>query len=93
MSTNSTSLVIQYAINVQTATHGSFQMNDLSLLKLSKLYISVDITGFCKLYMLELTKASIIMLTALETLLCSSMIMVGPLLLGNTIYVLSMIRV
>ena len=57
MSTNSTSLVIQHEISVQTATHGSFQMNDLSLLKSSKLYMITYILGLCQLYMLQLTKA------------------------------------
>ena len=66
MSTNSTSLVIQHAISVQTATHGSFQMDDFSSLKFSKLYMSAEIPGSCKLYMLQLTEASTNMLTALE---------------------------
>ena len=41
-------------------------MDDLSLLKFSKLYMSVDITVPCKLYMLQLTEASINIITALE---------------------------
>ena len=43
-STNSASLVIQHAISEKTETHGSFQMDDFSLLRFGKLYMSADIT-------------------------------------------------
>ena len=65
LSTNSKTLPIQHTISVQTETHGSFKIDDFSLLKYSKLYMSAYIIGLYKLYLLQLTKASINILTAL----------------------------
>ena len=66
MSNNSTSLVIQHSISVKTEPHVSSQMDYWYLLKSRKLYMSVDITGSCKLYMLQVTKDSMNIITALE---------------------------
>ena len=65
MSPNSTSLVMQHTIDIQTPT-GIRSMSDFSSLKFIKLYISSDIPGSCKLYMLQLTDAAINMNTALD---------------------------
>ncbi len=66
MSPNSTSLAIQHAITVRTSFHGTLKMDDFSSLKFSKLYTSGDIPGTCKLYMLQVTEASMNMFNALE---------------------------
>ena len=58
MSTNSSSLVVQHALEVRTVTGGDLFMNDFSSLKFSKLYMKSDIPGSCKLYSLQLTQAS-----------------------------------
>ena len=57
MSTNSTSLVIQHALSMTTA-NGVMTMPNFSSLKFSKLYLNTEIPGSCKLYMLQLTEAS-----------------------------------
>jgi hypothetical protein len=67
MSTNSTSLVIQHAITVETVLNGTLNMNDFSSLKFSSLYLNGDIPGSCKLYMLQLTRASMDMVSSLES--------------------------
>ena len=42
---------------MKTGTNDDLNMSEFSSLKFSQLYLSVDITGSCKLYMLQLTKA------------------------------------
>ena len=66
LSTNSICLFIQHKISVQTATYGSFQIYDFSSLKFSKLYMRAYIPGLWKLYMFQLTKASMNVLTDWE---------------------------
>ena len=66
MSTNSKILVIQNSISVKTVTHGSFQIDDFSSLKSSKLHMSAEIPSACMLYMLQFTKDSMIVLPDLE---------------------------
>ena len=65
MSPNSTSLVMQHAVDVQTL-NGMRSMSDFSSLKFLQLYLSGDIPGSCKLYMLQLTDAAININSALE---------------------------
>ena len=66
MSTNSSSLVVQHAIEVRTVTGGDLFMSDFSSMKFSKLYLKKDIPGSCKLYSLQLTQASIDLFEAAE---------------------------
>ena len=66
MSTNGMSFVIKHAISVQTVQCGRFQMDEYSLLKYSKLYLNKYIPWLCKLYMLKITKYSMIMFSAME---------------------------
>ena len=66
MLTNSTSLVIQHEISMKTATRGIFKMYDISSLKFRKLCMIKDIPGLYNLYMLQLNKDSMNILTALE---------------------------
>ena len=63
MSTKSTRLFIQHAIGVKSATHGTFQIDNLSSLKFSKLDMIAEVTGSCRLYMLQFTKNLTNMLT------------------------------
>ena len=63
---NSTILVIQHTISVQTVQCGRFQMDEYSSLKFSKLYLNTYIPVSCKLYMLQLTKILMLMFTAMK---------------------------
>eukprot|EP00957_Ditylum_brightwellii_P052220 3960125-Ditylum_brightwellii.AAC.1 len=56
---------MQHTVDVQTS-NGIQSMSDFSSLKFSQLYLSGDIPGPCKLYMLQLTDAAINMNSALE---------------------------
>eukprot|EP00957_Ditylum_brightwellii_P047292 3592917-Ditylum_brightwellii.AAC.1 len=56
---------MQHAVDVQTS-NDMRSMSDFSSLKFSKLYLSGDIPGSCKLYMLQLTDTAINMNSALE---------------------------
>ena len=66
MSQNSSSLVFKHAIDVNTATN-SMSMSDFSSLKFSQLYLSGDIPGSCKLYMIQYTEAAMNMQIALDS--------------------------
>ena len=57
MSTDTSSLIIQNAISVQTSSHGIFRRNAFSLFKFSNLYLNGDILGPCKLYILQLNNS------------------------------------
>ena len=59
MSQNSNRLSIQHAINTKARKGDDLNMSDFSPLKFLKLYLSGDIPGSCKLYMLQLTKSGI----------------------------------
>ena len=72
MSTNSTSLAIQHAITIRTALDGKLTMTDFSSLRFSKLYTTGEIPESCKLYMLQVTEASMNMFNALEN--CAQLI-------------------
>ena len=63
---NSTILVIQHTISVQTVQCGRFQMDEYSSLKFSKLYLNTYIPVSCKLYMIQLNKASMIIFSEME---------------------------
>ena len=66
MSPNSTSLAIQHIINIKTGTDDDLNMSEFSLLKFLQLYLSSDIPGSCKLYMLRLTEAGINMFNTID---------------------------
>ena len=66
MNTNSSSLVLQHNITVTTILQGKLEMSDFSSLKFSKLYLSADIPGSCKLYSLQLTTAVYDLYAAME---------------------------
>ena len=59
MSPNSSSLVFQHSINIETALGGELMMEEFSSLKFSQLYLKSDIPGTCKLYMLQVTEAAV----------------------------------
>jgi hypothetical protein len=65
MSQNSSSLVFKHAIDISTATN-SMSMSEFLSLKFSQLYLSGDIPGSCKLYMLQYTDAAMNMQIAVE---------------------------
>eukprot|EP00957_Ditylum_brightwellii_P196231 14951821-Ditylum_brightwellii.AAC.1 len=56
---------MQHAVDIQTS-NGMRNMSAFSSLKFSQLYLSGDIPGSCKLYMLHLTDAVVNMNSALE---------------------------
>ena len=66
MNTNSSSLAIQHALEVETINNGTLKMDDFSSKKFSKLYLNGDIPGSVKLYMLQLTQASMDMFISVE---------------------------
>ena len=66
MYTNSTSLVIRNSLTVTTINNGTLNMSEFSSLEFSQLYMSGDIPGSCKLYMLQLNDAVMNILTTLE---------------------------
>ena len=65
MSTNSSSLVIQHVLSM-TTPNGDMTIPDFSSLKFSKIYLNGEIPGSCKLYMLQLTEASMSIFEAVE---------------------------
>ena len=65
MSPNSTSLVFQHSISVET-TDQLFKMDEFSSIKFSKLYLNGDIPGSVKIYMLQLTEAFINIYESME---------------------------
>ena len=66
MNTNSSSLAIQHAVEVETINNGTLKMDDFSSKRFSKLYLKADLPGSVKLYMLQLTQASMDMNVAVE---------------------------
>ena len=66
MYTNITSLDIQKSITLTTTNNGTLNMSEFFSLKFSQFYMSGDIPGSCKLYMLQFTDSGMNMLTALE---------------------------
>ena len=66
MYTNSTSLVISNSLTVTAINNGTLNMSEFSSLEFSQLYMSGDIPGSCKLYMLQLNDAVMNILTTLE---------------------------
>ena len=67
MSPNSTSLAIQHTINIKIGTNDDLNMCNFSSLKFLQLYLSGDITGSCKLYMIQLTEAGINMFNTIDS--------------------------
>ena len=65
MASNSTSLAIAHSVAV-TTFQGEKAMRDFSSSKFSKLYMSGEIPGSCKLYHLQLTEAYMTMLDCVE---------------------------
>lgn len=65
MSPNSTSLVFQHSISINTIDQ-TLKMDDFSSNKFSKLYLNGDIPGSVKIYMLQLTEAFINMYESME---------------------------
>ena len=66
MSTNITSLDIHNYITVNNTNNGTLGMSESTYFKFSQLYTGDDITGSCKLYMLQITDAGMDMLSTLE---------------------------
>ena len=58
---------MQHAKNIKTGTNDDLNISDFSSLKFSQLYLSVDITGSCKLYMIQLTEAGINMFNTIDS--------------------------
>ena len=66
MASHSSSLVIQHSLTIGTIQGGEI-IDIFSSVNVSKLYLSGNVMGSCKLYMLQLTEAYLDLLQCIES--------------------------